>query len=617
MIVPSDGRNPRTHRVAAPAGGWARASLILMLTLALSAASESQAVTRRSCQRTCKSFARHCTAPTSKPGRCKRLQRRVDKCQHRFACEATTTTIATTSSTTTTTIPGAGPVITVDQARAATNTVPLWGGTLTATGADGTVYSLTIPPNALLVETSITMTPIVSISGGDLPAGSMLGVDLQPSGLRLYEFADLSITPPQLSSTANVAGFTYEGDGDDLHRYPAAIDGGRILLHVIHFSGAGANICVELCPPPIVPPPPIITESQLEQLIASLDPHDPFYATRLAELLHGYYDLFIAPNLQQMEQNCDYATGRIPKVLAWSRTNQILLGEEGFEQENQTIGNSVVRSVGNCWAEATETCLDVKNTHQVQNLLQIARQAQLLGADPENFDFSKLRRCSGLWSGTLTYEFRYEEDGDCVEAGMHRTRRTRHREAQEWKILPHVIEDIGYLCEQCASSRIFEATWTGSASRDDRYVDEYLISSCTKTSTDTGQVDGGGSPSAFGISVGRDEREFTVNRMTPGYHGGPPNGVVDGTSTPKFVDGCLGYEETGLPGLLHVVEGWTPWAFLPNGHGFPLERTDPTIPWTSKGQAVKRDELHGLCDGQIVITQTWTWELTLEPDNGE
>ena len=94
-------------------------------------------------------------------------------------------------------------------------------------------------------------------------------------------------------------------------------------------------------------------------------------------------------------------------------------------------------------------------------------------------------------------------------------------------------------------------------------------------------------------------------------------GVVDGTSTPKLVDGCLGYEETGLPGLLHVVENWTPWAFLPNGHGFPLERTDPTIPWTSKGQAVKRDESRGLCDGTIVITHTWTWELTLEPDAGQ
>src|SRR5207237_10607988 len=171
------------------------------------------------------------------------------------------------------------------EARAATRTLPLEGGTLSATGADGTAYSLTIPPGALLLETMITMTPIVSVSGGDMPGGSVLGVDLKPSGLRLYEFADLSIVPAQLSPSANIAGFSYEGDGDDLHRYPAALDTGRILLHVIHFSGAGANICVELCPPPILPPPPPITESQLDQLISQLDPHHTIYAPRLSDLL--------------------------------------------------------------------------------------------------------------------------------------------------------------------------------------------------------------------------------------------------------------------------------------------------------------------------------------------
>src|SRR5262249_8868167 len=227
-------------------------------------------------------------------------------------------TNTTTSTTTTTTVPGSGVAITTDAARAATKTFPPGGGTLTATGADGTVYTLTIPPNALLAETTITMTPIVSISGGNLPSDSVLGVDLQPSGLRLYEFADLSITPPQLGPTTDVAGFSYEGDGEDLHSYPAALDAGRILLYVIHFSGAGANICVELCPPPIVPPPPPLTESQLEQLIASLDPHDPFFASRLSELLHGYYKYFIAPDLARMQQDCEFATRSIPKMLARS-----------------------------------------------------------------------------------------------------------------------------------------------------------------------------------------------------------------------------------------------------------------------------------------------------------
>src|SRR5206468_3756512 len=110
----------------------------------------------------------------------------------------------------------------------------------------------------------------------------------------------------------------------------------------------------------------------------------------------------------------------------------------GFEGENQTVGNALVGSVGNCWSEATATCLDVKNAYQIQTLNQMARQAQLLGGDPDVFDPSKVRRCSGLWSGTITYEFKYEEDGDFPYGGAQETVRIRHREAQEWKILPHV-----------------------------------------------------------------------------------------------------------------------------------------------------------------------------------
>lgn len=573
-------------------------------------------MTRGACRRTCKRFARHCTATTAKPGACRKMLHRLGGCAQRFAdvaCEAaptTTTTPTTSSSTTTTTIAGPA-VVVIDAARAATRTFPLQGGTLTTTGADGTVYSLTIPPNALLVETAITMTPIVSVSGGDLPNGSVLGVDLQPSGLRLYRFADLSITPPHLDPAADIAGFGYEGAGDDVHRYPASLDAGRILLHVIHFSGAGADICVELCPPPIVQPPPPITESQLEALIASLDPHSPFYATRLAALLHGYYQYFIAPDLERMQHDCEFAEGRIQKALTWSRTNQILLDEQGFQAENQTVGNALVGSVSNCWAEASAPCLDPGDAYQTGKLLQIARQAQLLGGNPEDFYMSKLRRCSGLWSGTITFEEKYDEEGDFLYGPMHETRKTLRITRQTWQIKPNVIAELP--CEQC-ESRIFEATWQGSASEDDLYVTKYP-GGCTETSTSQAELDGGGSPSAFGISVSRDQRSFTVNRTT--YMGGPPYTQLHKDYTSYKIE-CSGYEEQS-PNSIYVAEDWNYWPFIGTGQGIPLDRTDPTIPWTSNGQHV--DERHftgyGGAGDPIVVTHTWTWQLTLEPDPGQ
>jgi hypothetical protein len=542
---------------------------------------------------------------------------RLGSCAQRFAdvaCEATpettssTTTTTPTSSTTTTTIAGPGPVVTVDGARAATRTLPLQGGTLTTTGADGTVYSLTIPPNALLVETTITMTPIVSIAGGDLPDGSVLGVDLQPSGLRLYAFAELSIAPPHLDPAADLAGFSYEGEGDDLHRYPAAIDAGRILLHVIHFSGAGANICVELCPPPIVPPPPPITESQLEQLIASLDPHDPFYATRLAELLHGYYKYFIAPDLARMQQDCEFATGRIPKALAWSRTNQILLNEEGFQAENQTIGNALVGSVSNCWTEATATCLDPSNAYETGKLLQIARQAQLLGADPAAFDMSKLRRCSGLWSGTVTWERKYEEDGDIVKPDSHEVIHHHVLTTSTWEIKPNVLAEVPcYNCE----SRMYEAIWRASVSVDFSIDLEYGNCRDTSTAQDQFAVT---APSAILISVASDRRSFNSYRPSPGFLGAPPLGQLSHEFEGTRVY-CSGDERT-FPVPEIVTENFGGWPFS-SGAGLPLERTDPTTPWTTTGQHVTRSVVPQPDGSQIVTTDTWSWKLTLEPDAGQ
>jgi hypothetical protein len=564
---------------------WTAAVVLALIV----AAAEAQAKTRKSCHRSCKRFTRQCAVATSPARRCQRLLRRLDKCAD-VACPATTTT--TTSSTTTTTVAGSDGLITVDEARAVSMTIPLQGGTLTTTGADGTVYSLTIPRDALLSATTITMAPIVAIAGEALP---VLGVDLQPSGLRLYQFAELTITPPRPAGDA--AGFSYEDDGVDLHAYRAVMDAGRIVLHVIHFSGAGAKICVELCPPPIVPPPPAVTESQLEQLIAALDPHHPFYASRLAELLHAYYDFFIAPDLALMQQDCEFAAGRIPKVLAWSRTNQLLLNEEGFEGKNQTVGNALVGSVSNCWSEATESCLNPNDAYQVQNLLQIARQAQLLGGDPEAFDLSTVRHCSGLWSGTITYEWTL--DADAVSGAD--TLRNRQRTKEQWQIVPEVI---GAPCEGC-QGRMYRAIWSASGSIDNLLVSESPV--CTVTVTSEAQVEGG-APAAFYIIVSRDRSRFDLQREWSESRGAPPWGMLRQPYVTKRIN-CRGYEETS-DATLWVEESFGRWPFY---DGLPLGRTDPTIPTTSEGQKADRQERQ-LPGGVEVITETWTWKLTLEPD---
>ncbi len=88
---------------------------------------------------------------------------------------------------------------TLDTARAVSGQFA-WdaGGQLTATAADGTVFTLNVPALALVDQTpvTITMTPYATVNPG-LGAESQYAVKLEPEGLQTtMQVMELSITPP-------------------------------------------------------------------------------------------------------------------------------------------------------------------------------------------------------------------------------------------------------------------------------------------------------------------------------------------------------------------------------------------------------------------------------------
>lgn len=85
--------------------------------------------------------------------------------------------------------------ITADAPNAVAVDMPVAGGTLSATAADGTVYTLTVPADALFEATRITMTPLSGISG--LPVtGPAAGVELGPSGTQFFKPVTLTVKLP-------------------------------------------------------------------------------------------------------------------------------------------------------------------------------------------------------------------------------------------------------------------------------------------------------------------------------------------------------------------------------------------------------------------------------------
>lgn len=128
-----------------------------------------------------------------------------------------------------------------DAGRTVEAAIPVEGGALNATGADGTFYQLVIPPTALPQETQITMTPVAAISGMPFGGEQTYAVQLAPEGLSLFDFATLTITPPQPIPVNQQILFGYRGTGENLILALPVKDSQEINIQLLHFSGYGAT----------------------------------------------------------------------------------------------------------------------------------------------------------------------------------------------------------------------------------------------------------------------------------------------------------------------------------------------------------------------------------------
>lgn len=110
------------------------------------------------------------------------------------------------------------------------------GGTLTATGANGAVYTLTIPAEAVDSSVEIRMYPIASMTGYPLAAGMKAGVHLEPEGFAPRVPMTLTIDLPSTPDPKTIAAIASRMNGEDYYAYPAAVAGSRVTFSITHFS---------------------------------------------------------------------------------------------------------------------------------------------------------------------------------------------------------------------------------------------------------------------------------------------------------------------------------------------------------------------------------------------
>jgi len=131
--------------------------------------------------------------------------------------------------------------VSLDSSASAEAVIPVQGGSLSATGTDGTIYNLEIPGDALQNDTKIRMTPASSVAG--LPFGGKQAyvVQLAPEGLSIFNFATLTIAPAQAIPLDQQITFGYKASGKDFGLAAPVVDSKDIKIRLLHFSGYGVT----------------------------------------------------------------------------------------------------------------------------------------------------------------------------------------------------------------------------------------------------------------------------------------------------------------------------------------------------------------------------------------
>ncbi len=323
--------------------------------------------------------------------------------------------------------------VTLDNSHAVSQVIPITGGSLTTTGADGTTYTLDIPDDALIYETEITMTP-AEFSG--LPAGLEPGpgVQLESEGLSLFNFATLTIIPAREIPIDQQVFFGYAADGQDLSLALPDIDSSEIKIQLLHFSGyfVGTGNLENIAA--VLPQRGGAVVRELSNKVAEMTqrerqrqqlegrkPLAPEYSSELAKIFQEYYVRYVKVYLDISGESC--SKGRLA-IDIYGHYAQLMrkvgLADRIVELDYLAL---VEKVAGICLQEEYNMCVNEHVVHRmIPILLGLERQMQLtreaLGLGEESASSSALlQRARQLTEKCLRFELEFTSTSTGPAAG--------------------------------------------------------------------------------------------------------------------------------------------------------------------------------------------------------
>lgn len=308
--------------------------------------------------------------------------------------------------------------VALDAGQSVEAVIPVEGGTLSATGKDGTLYTLDVPGDALLVETSIRMTPVESLTGLPFGSGETLAVQFEPEGLFFNNFVTLTITPTQEIPIDQQVMFGYEGHGLDVILAPPVVDSREIKIQLMHFSGAGVTKGYLADIEPVrnriggdaerrlqsVAAKKVGRERQ-NQLLGSGD--ESFDFEDFSKLFKQYYEEVVKVRIAAAGESCAAGQLALETLLGFERQQQ-LLGLESNGMEEMIKLMDVVGPV--CIREEYELC---KDDHVIHRMIPVwlgaRRQYQLLGSIEDN---ETIKLAKDLTQKCLSFELVFTSEGN-------------------------------------------------------------------------------------------------------------------------------------------------------------------------------------------------------------